>query len=504
MQNSKLVEDYHLNNPDKSLLTQIGWMDIKAYKNGGAAVFANDDYGKSINADFIIGSPYHEQLKVHDDGDGRKSMHQNPMFWSRYIKINRGNNDKNKGTYYIYEQSHGFVYNGRYTGLKIDPENRWTHNTDNEKILDQFKQEEKKGSFNHWTQEFKEDELNEQVSRINNLSSKEKNTDKPEVKTLRENIDKINILMEEISIEKPWNKNSINNLLSVMGQEDYFMSNGTSGVSDGNYGKINHRTDDGNRLQLIFGSDREAANAYDTLSTQLGSSYSFDQNLDGNRNVLYVELANGETLEELVSVETKIGFQKGYGYWDVTTYPQGGDFHRFTGEEVGTLVKDGPVKREGEVRVQLDGGKVIVCKDEAITDAQPQLDAGSREEYMNDSGMGHSLTELEDPDINYDNDESFFTKGENGERKFVDRLSLPTLIQSHLSDMQSKYPEESGMLNFLKALIQKYSRGIKDMSEDEINAVYKEWAGSPDEGPKDDDPLNEQRNILIALKSRVM
>ena len=136
MQNSKLVEDYHLNNPDKSLLTQIGWMDIKAYKNGGAAVFANDDYGKSINADFIIGSPYHEQLKVHDDGDGRKSMHQNPMFWSRYIKINRGNNDKNKGTYYIYEQSHGFVYNGRYTGLKIDPENRWTHNTDNEKIGD--------------------------------------------------------------------------------------------------------------------------------------------------------------------------------------------------------------------------------------------------------------------------------------------------------------------------------------------------------------------------------
>lgn len=58
-------------------------------------------------------------------------------------------------------------------------------------------------------------------------------------------------------------------------------------------------------------------------------------------------------------------FQKGYGYWDVTKYPYGGDFKRFKGGEKGSLIK-GTVKVGGEMRVRLEDGRTIVTDFRAI------------------------------------------------------------------------------------------------------------------------------------------
>lgn len=58
-------------------------------------------------------------------------------------------------------------------------------------------------------------------------------------------------------------------------------------------------------------------------------------------------------------------FKKGYGYWDVTKYPYGGDFKRFDGTEIGHEIA-GPVKNQHQARVQLSDGRVIVADRDSI------------------------------------------------------------------------------------------------------------------------------------------
>ena len=56
---------------------------------------------------------------------------------------------------------------------------------------------------------------------------------------------------------------------------------------------------------------------------------------------------------------------KGFGYWDVSKYPYGGDFKRFNGNETGQLIK-GTVKKGDEVRIKLSDGREIVTLARAV------------------------------------------------------------------------------------------------------------------------------------------
>ena len=58
-------------------------------------------------------------------------------------------------------------------------------------------------------------------------------------------------------------------------------------------------------------------------------------------------------------------FIKGWGYWDLTKYPYGGDFRRFDGNESGTEI-DGGVKVAGEIRIKLEDGRIIITQLAAI------------------------------------------------------------------------------------------------------------------------------------------
>jgi hypothetical protein len=75
-----------------------------------------------------------------------------------------------------------------------------------------------------------------------------------------------------------------------------------------------------------------------------------------------------QLLNDIISgkIENKVTFSKGYGYWDVTKYPYGGDFKSFVGGESGKIVA-GTTKYAYETRVLLDDGRTIVVKNDAIT-----------------------------------------------------------------------------------------------------------------------------------------
>lgn len=66
-----------------------------------------------------------------------------------------------------------------------------------------------------------------------------------------------------------------------------------------------------------------------------------------------------------LQVGMRVKGTQNWGYWDVTQYPYGGDFKRFTEDERGTII-DGPVKQPGEHRILLDDGRIIVAGTDAI------------------------------------------------------------------------------------------------------------------------------------------
>ncbi len=63
--------------------------------------------------------------------------------------------------------------------------------------------------------------------------------------------------------------------------------------------------------------------------------------------------------------QTEILFKPKFGFWDVTKYPYGGKFDRFSGTEKGKLVK-GTVDKGDEIRVQLEDGRTIVVPAAAV------------------------------------------------------------------------------------------------------------------------------------------
>lgn len=62
---------------------------------------------------------------------------------------------------------------------------------------------------------------------------------------------------------------------------------------------------------------------------------------------------------------TPLTFNKGWGYWDLSKYPYGGDFKRFNGNETGELIA-GPVKKGEELRIKLSDGRTIIAVAQAV------------------------------------------------------------------------------------------------------------------------------------------
>ena len=60
-------------------------------------------------------------------------------------------------------------------------------------------------------------------------------------------------------------------------------------------------------------------------------------------------------------------FKKGYGYWDLTKYPYGGDFKRFADNTTGEEIK-GTVNTGSEIRVKLNDGRIIITDIAAINE----------------------------------------------------------------------------------------------------------------------------------------
>ena len=57
--------------------------------------------------------------------------------------------------------------------------------------------------------------------------------------------------------------------------------------------------------------------------------------------------------------------KKGYGYWDLTKYPYGGDFKRFESNTI-AIETDGPVKGANEIRLLLNDGRIVITDKDAI------------------------------------------------------------------------------------------------------------------------------------------
>lgn len=64
-----------------------------------------------------------------------------------------------------------------------------------------------------------------------------------------------------------------------------------------------------------------------------------------------------------------IQFTKGYGYWDLTKHPYGGDFKRFTGEETGEMIK-GETNTATEIKVKLNDSSIIITEATAVQEAE--------------------------------------------------------------------------------------------------------------------------------------
>jgi hypothetical protein len=63
--------------------------------------------------------------------------------------------------------------------------------------------------------------------------------------------------------------------------------------------------------------------------------------------------------------------QKGWGYWDITNYPYGGNFHRLTSNtEVESLGKY-PGTKSPETKFRFKDGRVGVITDRAIIQTNP-------------------------------------------------------------------------------------------------------------------------------------
>lgn len=85
----------------------------------------------------------------------------------------------------------------------------------------------------------------------------------------------------------------------------------------------------------------------------------------GRRKKKYRLEKGGSLYNKGGKVGEKVKFIKGFGYWDLTKYPYGGDFKRFKGDEEGVLI-EGTRKLGDEIRVKLDDARVIISGYQAI------------------------------------------------------------------------------------------------------------------------------------------
>jgi hypothetical protein len=139
----KIDEEYRVSNPQP--LKQVGWLPIRTYKTGGAAVFENDDYGKTQGASYIVGSPYEMEyvVKPYKLGDNENNylIQQNPKFWIRHIKI-----DDNTNKIYYLDDDGKYKFFANNQGIEINPNKNWSHNIDTERFLQKIEDMKKQGA----------------------------------------------------------------------------------------------------------------------------------------------------------------------------------------------------------------------------------------------------------------------------------------------------------------------------------------------------------------------
>lgn len=143
LMNRQLVhEGYSIMNPEP--LKQIGWLSLPNYKYGGVAIFEiseNDNFGKKVGAEYIIGSPYEFEYRIEPDGENNYIIQQNPRFWQRYASLDT---DTNKVLYV--DDNEKFKYLGKYNDIKLDPNNRWTYDSETEKFWQEIKKLRREGA----------------------------------------------------------------------------------------------------------------------------------------------------------------------------------------------------------------------------------------------------------------------------------------------------------------------------------------------------------------------
>lgn len=141
----------------------------------------------------------------------------------------------------------------------------------------------------------------------------------------------------------------------------------------------------------------------------------------------------------------EITFKKGYGYYDVTKFPYGGDFRRFTGDETGQIVA-GPVKYKTQVRVKLNDGRTIIVDKQGLSGyTPPNIDeAPQRTEDPNRADTGsmvkNKTNSVKESEVNPKNTHFLVEKG-SGKIMFawdysdVDNEDIKEYVKTDIKDM---------------------------------------------------------------------
>lgn len=135
-------EGYTIVNPEP--MKQIGWLSLPNYKSGGVSLFnvpENDDFGKRSGADYIMASPYEDEYKIVDDGNNQYHIEQNPRFWQRYINV-----EPETRRVVFMDDNEKFKYLGKYKDIQIDPNKRWSRDSDTEKFWNEIKELQRNGA----------------------------------------------------------------------------------------------------------------------------------------------------------------------------------------------------------------------------------------------------------------------------------------------------------------------------------------------------------------------
>ena len=154
----------------------------------------------------------------------------------------------------------------------------------------------------------------------------------------------------------------------------------------------------------------------------------------------YLE-SKGFITENQHNISEDLHFKKGFGYWDVTKYPYGGDFKRFDGIETGTHI-EGPVKFANEIRVKLnDGRTIVVKKDGVLNNSNNEINEPINEISPTENSkdfIPNEIFEFEEENPLYSRQEEFGINSEKGENNLNSEINFDRIFDEIFS-MEPEY-----------------------------------------------------------------